>query len=755
MKKLTFLIFIALLGIGLVLGDLSLVYAQEEFTLEEITVTAQKREENQQKVAIAMEVLSGDELKELGKNDIDEILSNISSAMVQSQTDGLRVSIRGMSNDNDVFGNLQNSTPTVAVNTDGVPTNRNSSNANLYDIERVEVLFGPQSTMYASSTPGGIVNIITADPKTDRYEASGTLEYGTYELLHTEGALNAPLSDKAALRAAFSTSMHDGYLSNGSNDEDTKSARLKALFQPSDKVTIVLSGELTDSGGQGAAQAKGFIHQDDATYPDGTPLTDPWTSASGSAGLGRDLTRRKIYGRMDWDLGYVGTLSIIPSYLKTSNYSAGTSSRGATTYYNIQEGSGTEKNIEVRMASSADFPFEWLLGVNIYRTRDNQSSVRENQTDPTAVTNYSDRWNEQDTKAIYGNITYPVTDRFRATAGVRKSVDDNTTYNHQIPGKGAEAETYEGSKMEYSQPNYKLGFEYDISDSSMLYGDWSSSYRMNGSGITPGGVQFPPEELTAYTLGAKNRFFGNKFQLNASGYYYDYLNYFAVQGPIYVPQDTNGDGIWQPAVENIPYEVVLINVGDAKVYGFDLQTSTIITEKDRLDLSVSYIRKYFTDLIFDLPWQANEWFGIPDQDYAGKQMPQAPSWNVSASYNHNFTLGNGGVLTVDIRSRYTSKYVLNWMAKSLSLDIENIGTRENPIYTGAYTATVTDTSDVRWQEPYHMEDISLVYLHPDGNWNLTFYVKNLTNYAVKRFLRGSNGYLGDPRTYGAILSVRY
>jgi iron complex outermembrane recepter protein len=750
------------IGFIFFLADVSQANAEDsnnEFTLEEITVTAQKRAENQQKVAIAMDVITGDGIRELGKHNIDEILNNVASVMIQSNTDGLRVSIRGMSNDNNPFGNLQNSTPTVAVNTDGIPTNRNSSNQNLFDIERVEVLYGPQSTMYASSTPGGIVNVVTADPKTDKYEASGTLEYGNYNLLHTEGAMNAPVNDKMALRAAFTTSIHDGYLTNGSNDQDSKSARLKTLFKPSDKFSIMVAGEYTTSGGQGFSTAKAFINQDDKYYPDGTALKNPWTSSSGNAGLNRKNSRKKLSGRMDWDLGYAGSLSIIPSYLTTTSSSSGTTSGTMSfdsnvTYLATQQGHGYEKNVEARMASSADFSFKWFLGANIYKTMDNQQSMQDNQTDLNAATQYATRWNSQSTKAIYGNITYPVTSNFRATVGARKSWDKNTTYNHEIPGKGSAAETIEGSKMKYDKPNFKVGFEYDLASNSMLYGDWSSSYRMNGSGITPGGKSFPPEELMAYTLGAKNRFFGNKLQLNASAYYYDYSNYFAVMGGMRVPKDLNGDGIWEPAVETATEEVVNINTGDAKIYGFDLQTTTIITDNDKLNLSVSYIKKYFTNLIFDFPFQVNDWFGIPDLNYSGKDMPQAPNWNITANYTHNFILGNGGILTAGIDVRYTSRYVLNWMAKTLTLSMVNIGTQAHPIYTGAYNASITDTSNVRWQEAYHLEDLSLVYASPDGKWNLTAYVKNLEDYAVKRS-GGTTLQLGDPRTYGAVVSVKF
>ncbi|MBN1625846.1 MAG: TonB-dependent receptor [Deltaproteobacteria bacterium] len=755
MKKKRFMFFlIPAIGLFFALGDLSSTAAQEsaaeEFTLEEITVTAQKREENQQKVPIAMEVLTGEDIREIGRNDIDEILNNISSVLTQSGDDGLRVSIRGISNDNNSFRMIQASAPTVAVNQDGVYSNRSGNNQSMYDVERVEVLFGPQSTLYASATPGGIVNIVTADPKTDKYEGSGTLEYGNYNLLHTEGSLNAPLNDSIALRVSFNTSVRDGYLSNGSADEDSKSARLKALFKTSDKFSFLITGEITRMGGQGFASAKPFDTVDGHWYDNMGPaglvidgeVDDPWTSAAGNAGRGRDQNRKKITGRIDWDLG-IGILAVIPSYTKSINKSAGTTTDRGANFYTEDNGFGSEKGIEARMTSSADFAFKWIFGANMYKAKDEQHRIAEAQ-DEGVDNQYNDQWNDQDTKAIYANLTYPVTDRLRVSGGARYSWDENETINHEVPGKGGVAETWEGSAMEYNDPNYSIGAEYDLSDNSMLYGDIKSSYRLNAGGVAQKKAddpdwQMPPELLTAYTIGAKNRFFGNKLQLNVSAYYYDYQDYYANMPPSSYPVWNEETGTWGRGGE-----LVNIATGDAVVYGADIQTSTIISSNDKLDFSVSYIKKYFRELIFDFPDVINIDFGLPDLDCADQDMPQAPNWKLSATYSHNFPLPNGASFRTSVDASYTSKTCLNWMAKGVNIDLT----------TGeAYT---TDTTAVRWQDAYTMENASLTYTHSDGQWTLSAYINNIENYCVKRFLDGQgNMQVGNPRTYGGVLTVRF
>jgi iron complex outermembrane receptor protein len=461
--------------------------------------------------------------------------------------------------------------------------------------------------------------------------------------------------------------------------------------------------------------------------------------------MGRENETKRFTAHIDYDFGYAGTLSIIPSYTDMNNHSAGDTSftmmENTTEYYTTVDGDGFERGLEMRLASSEDFPFKWIVGVNYYKSEDEQWQVDQNETDPNEETEYTHAWNQQITKAIYANVTYPLTDTLRATVGARQSWDENNSMNWEKPGKGGSSEpTTETFTMEYDDPNFKLGIEYDLAENSMLYADVSSSYRMNGGAGAQ--KELDPEELTAYSIGAKNRFFDNRFQLNAAAYYYDYKNYFANMDPARTPVDSDGDGVYDGTEEQVNMET-----GDARIYGFDIQTTTILTDKDKLDLNISYVKKEFTDLFFDFPDIIND-CGIEDLNYDGNEMPQAPNWNITANYSHNFVLPNGGTLTPRLEASYTSKYVLNWMAKSLATELDE--------ETGVYSASVSDTSDIRWQEAYVLGNISLVYSSPDGNWTLTGYVKNIEDYAVKQFLSGQGSLsIGSPRTIGVSVSAKF
>ncbi|MBN1625191.1 MAG: TonB-dependent receptor [Deltaproteobacteria bacterium] len=763
-KKGFMCILAAMLGLGLTLGDLSWAAAQEdekeEFTLEEITVTAQKRKENVQKVPVTMEVISGDKMKELGQRNIDEILSFIGSASIEKAADGLRVSLRGISDNDDAWGdNMHVSTPTVAISTDGVYSSRSDQGQGLYDIERMEVLFGPQSTMYANTSPGGIINVITAAPKTDKFEASGTVEYGNYNYLHLEGSVNTPINEKVALRAAFSKAEHEGYISNGADDEDKKSARLKALFKLNERLSFTLTGEYSFNGGHGFARVEGFVDQDD--------VDDPWTAADTMLMDPREETRKAGNINLNWD-SVIGTLTVIPAYSTTesSDSETMTNQRTGDSTTTLTEREMWEKGADARMVSPTDFFIKWIAGANYNKANEgNYRTVVDSIEGSTVEV-------RQKSHAFYGNITYPVTDAFRVTAGGRKSWDTMSFFQYdynQLPRPAREgfvelerSGTYTNNpdgtldyteywQQEYNSMNYKLGVEYDVNTDSMLYADISNSYRMQAMAReTTTGESPPPEEMTAYTIGSKNRFFGNKFQVNASAYYYKYKNKVAEGGarvftnlyeddPRFIEAGlTAGDGT--PGLDiNRDGRITHVSVvlqdptqttwGDFMSSGIDIMTSWIATGKDRLDFSVSYMHTEWTNLLFDYVYD----MVYEDFLYDGKPSILSPKWNLTASYSHNFSLWNGATLTPRLDTRFQSSYVVTYHE------------REDP---------------QRRQEPYHISNFSMIYASPSDKWTLTGYVKNMENYAVKRNLigEGESEYflmIGTPRTYGAILTMQF
>jgi iron complex outermembrane receptor protein len=753
------------------------VYAQndaDEFMLEEITVTAQKRDENQQKVAIAMDVISQEEMDRLGWNNVDEILSNVSNVIINTSQDGMRVSLRGLADDGGFNMGVKTSTPTVAVNMDGAYNSNSSAGMNLYDVERVEVLFGPQSTMYASNSPGGIVNVVTAAPKTDKYSANASLEYASYESISANGAVNVPLNEVSALRAAFAWIQRDSFLSSDEKGEESKSARLKALYQPNEDLSLTLTGSYTVSanGGMMGGQIKPFENQD-GNYADGTKVDDPWTvddtestgpGADAGSGNSSDQDTMNLNLNLAWDTAF-GAVTFVPTYMEsTSSQNQTTTMPGSSTpstrHIDVEN---TQRGGEIRMASPADFFFKWIAGVNYYRSRNERITDFITQEYENGL-----NLNQNETYAVFGNITYPLTQTLRFTGGYRYSWDEMKSFEDD-PSKpqGPNAPDQE-TFQEYSSPDTKLGFEYDLADNAMLYMDRSTSYRMQSMGQkNSDGESVPPEELISYTVGAKTRFLDNKLQVNVSAYYYDYENKIANQmlsasyseEAMYLEHaastgysddyfDYNGDDVIGDGVIDGFYngdgdELVQLREpnsqgwGAFRTYGLDVQTNWIITGKDKMSVSVSYLDAKFDDLTFDYVYD----YIWPDESFNGKRKTYSPEWTVNAAYDHNFTLGNGGSLNARMDGQYQSSYVLTWKP-----------------------AVTADGYRYDYQEGSYIFNTSFVYSNPTGMWSVSAYVKNIFDYAKKTscMTKEANGQinsvtmmLSNPRTIGAMFSIKF
>lgn len=703
-NKIIMVIFAAILGMGLVLGDLSLVKAQEteEFTLEEIIVTAQKREQDLQKVPIAMSSLDGGDIADMGGTTLKEALSTLSSVVITGTNEALTVSIRGMDND----GMPGDSVGMVAVNLDGVFSNNAATGySGLYDISRVEVMAGPQGTLYSRNSGGGVVNMVTNDPALERFDASGLLEIASYNTLNTQGVINLPTNEKSALRLAFSTTDRDGYNDNGTDDNDSKSMRFKYLYNFNEDLSAVLAYENTRSSGKGQGRGQGtkqFGYEDDATYPDGTPLEDPWTGLYPGELFYSDINGKKYYMTFTWDTG-IGTLTFQPHYSDVKRLMGTPMLNRMTGELETQHLNGYEKetSAELRMNSSEDSFATWVAGFYYYKKkwRDDCHSV------------YEDNFNRLNnpSQAIFANLTYPVTDRFRVTGGGRYTKDHERmefVIIGNLPTPHVTGEEHWDKKT--SHFDYKLGIEYDISEHSMLWLENSTGYRQGYRGQES-------QTLDAYQLGSKNRFLDQRLQVNAAAFYYDYSNYQGRSMQEYVNPDTG--------------EVFMdmgTGTGDATVYGFDLDTNFLLTRNDYITFSASYLHSEIRDLVLEYLYSP------PSALWDESPINNSPEWTLTGSYKHHFYLGNGGTLTPGFDIRYRTEYFCSFQ--------EFINDPDNP---------------VNIEPDHYMIDASLNYASPSGKWSINAYVRNIENHAEKIGVSMSTLKLSAPRTFGAVLSLRF
>jgi iron complex outermembrane receptor protein len=322
------------------------------------------------------------------------------------------------------------------------------------------------------------------------------------------------------------------------------------------------------------------------------------------------------------------------------------------------------------------------------------------------------------------------------TAGIRKGTDEFVQHGvqNELQDNGSYSKTVTDQVMDApTDPDWKIGFEHDLAADTMIYGSYSTSYRVQSKYRSLA----EPEELKAYQVGSKSRFLDNRLQVNASVYYYDYTNFLARNQDTVWVDDTDGD--FEEDMDESVDDSGAAGQGDGRMYGVDVQVSALITSNDRLDLAVSWEESEWTDLVFDYEHDVEltvvdeEYVYVPIEDinYNGKSMVLTPPWSITASYSHNFLLPNGGDLKATIDANFKSGYRLTWKEEEYPYN---------------------------YQESHHLENLSLVYSSPGGMWSLTGYVKNISDYAVKTMYRSDRGgflSIGAPRTYGGVLTVKF
>jgi len=431
MKKFNMVFIIILLGSGLMLGSFPVLHAQEtasnEFTLEEIIVTAEKREVNVQKTAMNIAAISGDDISSKSISNVHDVLDSLAAVKVMGGAMGGNIYIRGIGSGFDT----NEAPPSVALQKDNVYLgNSEAVMGSLYDIERVEVLYGPQGTMYGKNAAGGQVNVITKNP-TDKFESTGSLSVGTYNLMNYSAAINVPFSSKWAARLAIDQQKHDGYISDGSMSSDKFASRIKLSYKPTDKFSVLFTSEFSwdkssmtntvpvpgsagklsantnwqvpDANGDGVADDLGGYDSKGTWVATPNGIADivdtGWVAQYGGDAWTNDIyhprpknnTKYQLYSlKIDWDMGW-SKLTVIPTLNRNSRdlWSSliegiavkGTDMMNMT--YEEKQWSG-----EARLASVEDSPLIWTIGA--YWFKANNQRMGETETDLRA--SVADTW---------------------------------------------------------------------------------------------------------------------------------------------------------------------------------------------------------------------------------------------------------------------------------------------------------------------------------------------------------------------------
>ncbi len=441
-------------------------------TLEEIVVTATKRESTLQDTAVAVSVISGDVLNRAGVVDPDSLAEMVPNVDVNSEAnrDGLIITIRGVSG-TDVRNGAD---PTTAFHVDGSYVPRLSgANAYFFDTERVEILRGPQGTLYGRNSTSGVINVISKKPTFDEVDGDIEVAAGNFEQFIARGAVNIPLSENFAFRGSFMHNSHDGYTDNAgagssgitedANDADELAFRAHLLWQINENSSLLLTGERYDREGVGQAGSNlGCLTEAElapfglttvtAAQPGGAVITcnntsDPLEASPLNTQGHRDnydnnwrLQYDHSFGSMD--LFYLGAFrSHNRDYLDDNDGTAIIANGIASDGSIVERTQSDTWTHELRLASSGDTAFQWLAGLyyldeevdGIFQVFLPRDSSRNAGMAPGPVSMFGfdqqivqfiDRGLTSESFAGFVNGSYDLNDSVTLNAGVRWTRDE-------------------------------------------------------------------------------------------------------------------------------------------------------------------------------------------------------------------------------------------------------------------------------------------------------------------------------------------
>lgn len=419
--------------------------AANQSGIQDIVVTAQRRSENLQRAAVAVSAVSGDELKAAGVTRPTDLTALVPALQVASAAGPYNLFyLRGVGN----FNANAFSDSAIAFNFAGVYLGRPSSATGFfYDLERIEVVKGPQGTLYGRNATGGAINVIPKRPELGKLGGDASVEYGKYNALRFDAALNIPLGDRAAFRVAGMRVKHNGYMNDGTDDQNDYGGRASLRLDASETLKVNVVGDYFHQGGTGSGSTP-------LLAPLGNPLPSTFNvndrigyfSPEGQAfytsqragTLGRNFypfpadfrpfQRNHWWGissTIDWQTP-VGTLTVIPAYreghLDYRSYTPGFQVR--------QKEGSSQKSVEARFATTERYPLRAIVGAFYYK---------EKTDDP--FESYVSNWNGQfdtgphlstESKALFGRLTYAVTPAIRLNVGARQTWEDKSFSGQRI-----------------------------------------------------------------------------------------------------------------------------------------------------------------------------------------------------------------------------------------------------------------------------------------------------------------------------------
>ena len=655
----------------------------QESVIEDIIVTAEKRDESLQTVSQAVTALTDSELE--AKNITSFVdLTAIVPGVTVAKNEGYKtvISIRGVGNETN-----QNAiaAPSVAYHLDGIfIASPFSLQSDFVDVERIEVARGPQGTLFGQNATGGAINVVSKMPSTSEFSTKASLTIGDYDLRKATATTNFPISDSVATKFSVSTIERDGFTENIVNGQDLDDAsnvsiRSDWLFNLSETSSLRVFGQFFDVDRNGAAM-KGI---DDASKDERKLSQDTMSK--------QELTSKVFAAIYESDLGYANLkilassqeddilvdrdndrhnyqdqiVQAIPAlpYIYSGPYYPMAEFRPETS---LVETTTFEINL-VSNEPALGGKLDWTVGaffldheienhIRGYVDNDQNGEIQYECSEPFARSDYcftvggnpfaaefdfvTDAFPNRESVSIFGETTYSISETTRLISGLRYTEDEVTACV-----KNFFFTTCDNLKNSSDETSGRVALEIDVNADTMVYGSFTAGYKPGGTNLTYGYEgdnapamvyeTFEPETVDSMEFGIKTDFYDGRARANIAVFSYDYENLQF--------QATDPD-VYRGGVANIP---------ESEMSGVEVEFTALISDNLSFDMNLASIdSEVSADYdVLDNVLAFGYFFGQEDIRYSlrenvkGNELAKTPDFTADATFTYETVLSSGNGLT--------------------------------------------------------------------------------------------------------------
>ena len=670
-----------------------------------ITISAQRRDEELQKTPLAISVVNNIEMGQKQIRRLEDLKLEVPNVIIEANTgtsSAAKIFMRGVGTDESMF----TADPSVAIYIDDVYIARQTGAMfDMFDLQRVEVLRGPQGTLYGRNATGGAVRYITKKPDgTPRLDIDARM--GNYGRIDLQMAGSAKLGDSVAVSYGLMSKQREGYMQDITNNrtvgnERVNGARAGFAFNLGASTSARLSLDILRQR-SGPAYASGVLDPARAAQfnrpvnnADNNLLTIETNLINGS----NTLDQNGINFSTSTDLGAFEWRNIF-SYRKMSNLLyIDLDGSAATRFHLYQDQSQNQKSYEAQFVSTAKGPLSWTGGVFLFK----ESNKQPTRQDIFATGGVNTVAQDTTASAIYGQADWRFNPVFKATAGLRTSKESKDFSIASLTAAGATNFNVAKSNT-WTRTDWKLGIDAQFTPGMLAYASATTGFKSGGfngraGSLAAAQVVLKPETVNSYEIGLKASAAGMRFSANVFRNDYRDLQLTAF--------DANG-------VSN------LTNAASATTQGVEMDAAAFITKEWQISANLGTLSASYKDFS-----TANA------ATFSGKQLKQAPKLQYGLSTGYRIKLADGNMQ-------------FNYQLKHVGDHYQNLANSEI-IKTQAYT----------------IADARMAYEAGNGMWSGGLWVKNMTN---KLYYTGgfdiagisiADAYINVPRTFGVDVRIKF